>query len=281
MREKGAREIVDYKFYCFDGEPVYCQVIKDRNTNETIDFYDMDWNWMNFTRIHQGNQRYPHSAKKQSAPATFPEMKEFSKKLANGLPFARVDYYCINGKTYFGEITLYPAAGFGEFSPESANFEMGEKISLPENGGGDIEINELKSKEILAKNDELTDYKFFCFNGYVDCVMICMDRNSGDTKYYFFDENWKLLRLNTRGKNAPPGFTLPKPKLMDEMFSIASTLSKGLPYVRVDLYQSGEQIYFGELTFFPASGFDANLLEEADKRFGDLIDLTLDDKEEK
>ena len=120
---------------------------------------------------------------------------------------------------------------------------------------------------------DFTDYKFFCFDGKVDCVMVCLERSSGDTKFYFFDENWELKRLNIRGKNAPEGFTIPKPSCMDEMFAIAAKLSKGMPFVRVDLYQSNDQIYFGELTFFPDSGFDANLLKETDVYFGELLRL--------
>lgn len=122
---------------------------------------------------------------------------------------------------------------------------------------------------------DFTDYKFFCFNGNVDSVMVCLERSSGNTKFYFFDQNWELKRLNVRGKSAPDGFTIPKPSCMDEMFEIAAKLSKGLPFVRVDLYQSCGSIYFGEMTFFPDSGFDANLLPETDAYFGDLIHLNI------
>lgn len=137
-------------------------------------------------------------------------------------------------------------------------------------------------RQILAEKflgDNLVDYKFFCFNGKVDCVMLCLDRGSGDTKFYFFDPEWKLKRLNKRGLSAPDGFTLPKPNGMDEMFDIASQLSQGFPFVRVDLYNIDGHIYFGELTFYPASGFDANLLPETDKYFGSLIDLSLAHKD--
>ena len=125
----------------------------------------------------------------------------------------------------------------------------------------------------------LVDYKFFCFDGKVDCVMVCLDRHLGDTKFYFFDENWTLKRLNIRGKNAPEGFTVPKPECMDRMFEIAAKLSVGHPFVRVDLYECDNRIYFGELTFYPDSGFDENLLEETDEYFGKKIDLSLAKKE--
>ena len=121
---------------------------------------------------------------------------------------------------------------------------------------------------------ELRDYKFFCFNGKVDCVMVCYDRGSGETKCYFFDKSWNLLRHNIRGKNAPEGFTMPKPSNMDEMFDIAAKLSSGLPFARIDLYSVEGKTYFGEITFFPANGFDPLLLNETELHWGSMIDLS-------
>ena len=68
---------------------------------------------------------------------------------------------------------------------------------------------------------------------------------------------------------------MPKPEGMDKMFEIAEELSREVasPFLRVDLYNSQGQIYFGELTFFPDSGFDSNILPETDRYFGDLINL--------
>lgn len=120
---------------------------------------------------------------------------------------------------------------------------------------------------------ELKDYKFSCYNGEAKDVMLCFDRSSGDTKFYFFDRAWNLLRYNRRGHEAPEGFTVPKPKNMDKMFDIASRLSQGIPYLRVDLYNVDGAIYFGELTFFPRSGCDSNLLRETDLLFGSRIEL--------
>lgn len=124
------------------------------------------------------------------------------------------------------------------------------------------------------RNGAFVDYKFSCFNGVVDCVMVCLDRHLNDVKFYFFDKEWNLKRLNVRGKNAPEGFTIPKPSCMDEMFEIAAKLSKGIPFVRVDLFECDGKVYFGEMTFYPDSGFDANLLPETDEYFGQLIDLS-------
>lgn len=122
--------------------------------------------------------------------------------------------------------------------------------------------------------DDLADYKFYCYNGYADAVMICVDRQIGDPKFYFFDKEWNLKRYNKRGKEAPADFTLPKPDGVDKMFELASVLSKDIPYARVDFYNVNGQIYFGEITFFPASGFDKNRLPESDLLFGEMIRLS-------
>lgn len=128
-----------------------------------------------------------------------------------------------------------------------------------------------------SETGEARDYKFFCFNGKPDCVMVCIDRQSpSGAKFYFFDSNWKLKRYNVRGKNAPAGFTMPKPSCMDDMFGLAEKLavSTKAPFVRVDFYEINGQAYFGELTFYPDSGFDSNILPETDNRFGTMIKLT-------
>lgn len=130
------------------------------------------------------------------------------------------------------------------------------------------------AEQYLEDSDgELKDYKFTCADGTAHNVMICYDRNVGDTKFYFFDRDWNLLRLNKRGKNAPPNFTLPKPESLDEMFNVAAKLSEGIPYLRVDLYNINGRVFFGEMTFFPQSGFDNNLLKETDILFGQYIKL--------
>lgn len=122
-------------------------------------------------------------------------------------------------------------------------------------------------------NEGLTDYKFYCFNGKAYKVMLCLDRHKEDTKFYSFDKEWNLLRHNKRGLAAPIDFTLPKPPCMDEMFKIAEDLSKGIPFARVDLYYVNNKIYFSEITFYPDSGLDENILPEIDKLYGSMIEL--------
>lgn len=126
------RPLDDYKFFCFDGEPRYCQVIKDRTTQETIDFFDMDWNHQDFIGL---NTQAVHAAMSIPRPETFERMKDIARKLSEGKPFTRVDLYEVDGKQYFGEVTLFPMSGFGHFTPNNIDEMMGEMLHLSKMGG--------------------------------------------------------------------------------------------------------------------------------------------------
>ena len=99
---------------------------------------------------------------------------------------------------------------------------------------------------------ELTDYKFFCFNGVPKFMYISND-NSENATTDFFDMEFN--RLDMRMKDPNSNVIPPKPYLFNEMKAIAEKLSQGIPFVRVDLYVIGGSIYFGELTFFHNAGF--------------------------
>ena len=120
-----------------------------------------------------------------------------------------------------------------------------------------------------------TDYKFFCFNGRAEYVMVCRGRIPGKDKprYYFFDRDWNFKPFNKVDAETPHDFTLPKPARIDEMFDIADRLCKGETHVRVDLYYVNDKIYFGEITYFNASGYDNDISEETDRYFGSLLTL--------
>ena len=122
-------------------------------------------------------------------------------------------------------------------------------------------------------SEGLSDYKFMCFNGRPDCVMLCTERETGNPKFLFFDRDWRLMRYNIRSLSLPSSYSVDPPPALEEMFSLAEVLSYGLSFVRVDLYSIGSSIRFGEMTFFPQGGFDANLLPGADLRWGEMIDL--------
>ena len=127
MKNEHETELKDYKFFCFNGEPKYCQVISDRSTNETIDFFDMKWNHQEFIGL---NSKCSNSKHPIAKPVTFEKMKEFAYILAKNTKFVRIDFYEIERKLYFGEITFYPASGFGNFKPSEWNEKLGEMINL-------------------------------------------------------------------------------------------------------------------------------------------------------
>jgi len=121
------KPLIDYKFYCFNGVPMYVQVIKNRGYNETVDFYNMNWEKQPFTGV---NPTAKMSDKVDTAPSTLENMKEVAAKLSMGFPFMRVDLYEINHKVYFGELTLYPSGGFGCFKPKEYNLIIGNQLRL-------------------------------------------------------------------------------------------------------------------------------------------------------
>lgn len=116
------------------------------------------------------------------------------------------------------------------------------------------------------------DYKFYCFDGKAYCVMVCVGRKEGWPRFYFFDRDFHLLRINRDSVNAPEGFSLPKPEGLEDAFEIADRLSKGIPFVRVDLYLTKKGVRFGEMTFTPAAALDNKRLPETDLLFGGLME---------
>lgn len=117
------------------------------------------------------------------------------------------------------------------------------------------------------------DYKFYCFGGKAACVLMCCgrDETGHGAKYYFFDRNWNLKRYNRTGKEAPEGFTLPKPQGIERLFDYADKLTKPYPFVRADFYLEKGRVIFGELTFTPCGGFDIGRLPETQLLFGQMV----------
>lgn len=119
---------------------------------------------------------------------------------------------------------------------------------------------------------ELKDYKFMCFNGEVKCSFVCLNRNlESGLNVDFYDTEWKLMPFERHYKNS--GITIPKPKNYDKMIEFAKKLSKEIPFVRVDFYETNEQLYFGELTFYPGSGLEEFNPEKYDYLLGGWIKL--------
>lgn len=116
------------------------------------------------------------------------------------------------------------------------------------------------------------DYKFFCFNGEPRFLKVDFGRFS-EHRANYYDLNWNLLPF---GEEAfPPDYekTLRCPVNFEKMIDLARILSEGQKFLRVDFYNVCGKIYFGELTFYPASGMGKFTLPEWDVRVGELIKL--------
>ncbi len=90
------------------------------------------------------------------------------------------------------------------------------------------------------------DYKFFCSYGEVKFLFVASDRINNQTKFDYYYPDWTWIPVKNQHPNVGP---TEKPKMLDQMIRYAQVLSKDLPLVRVDLYNEGDQIIFGELTF--------------------------------
>lgn len=122
------RDLPDYKWYCFGGEPKYCQVIQNRTTKETIDFFDTKWRHQEFVGL---NPTAGPAVVPPSCPANLDLHIRICEKLSKGIPFVRIDLYDTGKYTYFGEMTFYPASGFGRFTPKRYDVILGKLIVLP------------------------------------------------------------------------------------------------------------------------------------------------------
>ena len=136
----------------------------------------------------------------------------------------------------------------------------------------DVKPRIIAEQYITIDGESPNDYKFFCFDGVVRCFKIDYDRFKGHRANYYGPDG-DLLRFGETV--CPPDFerSVSLPQLKNDMIALAEKLSFGHPFLRVDFYEIGQQIYFGELTFFPASGFGPFVPEEWDYTLGSWIKL--------
>lgn len=117
------KELRDYKFWCFDGQPVYMYcTIKGESVFEN--FYDMEFNPIDI------NHGFPRHKPEFECPQNFELMKDLAAALSKGIPFVRVDFFDVEGQVYFGEYTFFDWGGFRAFEGDWDE-ELGKLIKLP------------------------------------------------------------------------------------------------------------------------------------------------------
>lgn len=126
--EDSCGELADYKVHCFNGAPRMILVCRDRftETGLTQDFFSEKWEHLPIRR-----PTAPNSAVEIPRPEHLDEMLRLSARLAKDFPFVRIDFYEVDGKVYFSEITFYPAGGMAKFVPEEWDETLGSWLTLP------------------------------------------------------------------------------------------------------------------------------------------------------
>ncbi|MEY8521458.1 ATP-grasp fold amidoligase family protein [Lachnospiraceae bacterium 38-10] len=127
MTDRNSEYLIDYKLMCFNGRVKCSFVVTDRYSEDglKVTFFDRNWKKMPFER------HYPSDKKEIPCPAKYGQMIELAEKLSRNIIFVRVDFYEIEGKIYFGELTFSPGGGFEEFRPLEWDKKLGEWITLP------------------------------------------------------------------------------------------------------------------------------------------------------
>lgn len=121
-------------------------------------------------------------------------------------------------------------------------------------------------------SNELTDYKFMCFGGKAKCSFVCTERFTKDgLKVTFFDREWNRMPFERHYPASKKA--IPRPVNYDKMIELAEELSKDIPFVRVDFYETKRLIFFGELTFYPGNGLEEFTPIDWDYRLGNWIKL--------
>jgi hypothetical protein len=110
---------VDYKLWVFHGRTRFVQVDTDRQSAHKRTFYDRQWRRLPFAL------QYPLETRDVPCPSSLPEMIRAAETIVEDLPFVRVDFYEIDGRPLFGEMTFFPASGWQRFSPPEWDARIG------------------------------------------------------------------------------------------------------------------------------------------------------------
>ncbi len=141
--------------------------------------------------------------------------------------------------------------------------------------GYEMHYKDIKPKIVIEKfmGNSINDYKFQCFNGNVICCRVDYDRFR-DHRRNFYDLNWNILPFN-KGDYTNTEQQEQKPNNFNKMVEIAKNLSNGFDQVRVDLYNIGDRIYFGEMTFTNGNGMEKIDPYFWDEKLGKMWELKL------
>lgn len=119
-------DLIDYKIFCMNGRAYFTEVCTDRSKGPYFDIVDREWNII--PDVITGAKNCPYPLEK---PENYAEMLAVAEKLAEDLPFCRVDLYNVDGRIYFGEMTMTPATGLLFHFTDEFLLAQGNNLSLP------------------------------------------------------------------------------------------------------------------------------------------------------
>ena len=259
LTDEPETELKDYKAFNFDRQPKLIQIDSGRFTERKRNLYSTDWQYI------EEAIRYPTDPnRKINDPKRLDKMLELAHKLSAGYPHICMDFYSIDDKILFGELTLYHGSGLATFAPPETGQIMGEWLHLPSGGcilkNDDsrlyVRFEKAEKKRPYSQNTMISppDCKIYCFDGKARLLLKVANRDTSQkTTYDYFDEQGNWLDLEWGGRRSEKEPELPA--RFEELKKTAEKLAKDLPCVRVDLYIAHQQIYFGEMTFYDGSGF--------------------------
>lgn len=136
----------------------------------------------------------------------------------------------------------------------------------------DVKPRIVAEKMIIDSEGNLpNDYKFFCFKGQPKMIQVDYDRFSGH-KRRLYSADWEIIPCKYEYADDEK-HEIEKPPMLENMLEVCRKLSEGLEFVRVDLYNVDGKIYFGEMTFYPESGFGHIVPEKYNELWGSWIEL--------
>lgn len=126
MVDESGTELKDYKIFCFDGKAKFILVDFGRFSRHYRNIYDLNWNLLEL------QIKFPRNIEQKiNKPDNLEEMINLAERLSKDIPHVRVDFYNVNGKNYFGELTFFHGSGFTKIEPEGWDEKIGEYLKLP------------------------------------------------------------------------------------------------------------------------------------------------------
>ena len=265
-------ELKDYTIFTFGGEPKIIEIDFNRFKGHLRNLYNKDWEFL------EAQINYPSDPNKHfDRPRALEEMLNVSRQLAEGFSHLRTDFYLIDDKIYFGELTFFHENGMGIISPEDLDKQMGDWIKIPGLWGAiyrkeNVFISIREFNFIDQRKSGLCDYKFFCFDGTSKMLFVATERQTREEPYFdFFDMDYKHYDIKSGHPSAP--IPPAKPAHFEKMKELAGVLSEGFRHVRVDFYEINGKVYFGEMTFYHHTGMVLFDPPQWNKTFGDWIKM--------